>query len=233
MSRLIWLLSICLLALNTACANDAVHQGTQLTITAEAEAREIPDIARLSSGVVTQAATVNAALRANAREMDTLMTALKAAGIAERDIQTSGISLYPQYRHPRNDAPTISGYQASNTVSITAREIARLGDVIDALVASGANQINGPHFAIDNPAPVLDRARLAALDNARARARLYAEALGVNVGRIISISEGSGPAQAVGMRLMSAMVQDEVAAPISPGESTLRARVTVVFELGD
>jgi len=222
-----------LIALN-ACADDTPSlQGTQLTVTAEAEASQPPDIARLSTGVVTQANDANTALRHNAREMDKVMAALKSAGIAERDIQTSGISLYPQYRHPRNEAPSITGYQAANAVSVKVREIARLGEVLDALVASGANQINGPYFAIDEPEPVYDRARLAALDKARERAKLYADALGMKALRIISINESGGPSQPPGLRMMAAMAQDEASTPIAPGESTLRARVTVVFELGD
>jgi len=227
------LLPALLLISLSAVANEPVfHQGAQLTVSAEAEARQAPDIARLSTGVVTQAANANAALRANAREMDKVMAALTAAGIAARDIQTSGINLYPQYRHPRNEAPSITGYQAANTVSVKVREIARLGEVLDALVASGANQVNGPSFAIDEPEPVYDRARLAALDKARARAELYAGALGLKVGRIISINEGSSPAQPVGLRMMAAaQAMDEAATPVAPGESTLRARVTVVFEL--
>jgi len=234
MSRLPLLLLMCLLTALNAHADDTLsHQGTRLTVTAEAEARQPPDIARLSTGVLTQAGDANTALRNNAREMDKVMAALKSAGIAGRDIQTSGISLYPQYRHPRNEAPSITGYQAANTVSIKVREIARLGDVLDALVASGANQVNGPSFAIDEPGPVYDRARLAALDQARQRAELYAGALGLKVGRIISINEGSSPAQSVGLRMMAAaQAMDEAATPVSPGESTLRARVTVVFELG-
>jgi len=234
MSRIcLSLLSLFLIAL-TAHADDTLsHHGTQLTVSAEAEASQAPDIARLSTGVVTQAGDANTALRNNAREMDKVLAALKSAGIAERDIQTSGISLYPQYRHPRGEAPSITGYQAANTVSIKVREIARLGAVLDALVASGANQINGPSFAIDEPEPVYDRARLAALDKARTRAALYADALGMKVGRIISISEGGSPSQPPGLRMMAAMAQDEASTPIAPGESTLRARVTVVFELGE
>jgi len=234
MSRIcLSLLTLFLIVLNAHAGDTLSHQGTQLTVTAEAEARQTPDIARLSTGVMTQASDANTALRNNAREMDKVMAALKSAGIAEHDIQTSGISLYPQYRHPRNEAPSITGYQAANTVSITVREIARLGAVLDALVASGANQVNGPYFAIDEPEPVYDRARLAALDKARARAKLYAGALGVKALRIISISEGGSPSQPPGLRMMATMAQDEASPPIAPGETTLRARLTVVFELGE
>jgi len=234
MRRYLLLPFLFLIALNAHADDTVSHQGTRLTVTAEAEARQPPDIARLSTGVLTQAGDANTALRSNAREMDKVMTALKSAGIAERDIQTSGISLYPQYRHSRNEAPSITGYQAANTVSIKVREIARLGEVLDALVASGANQVNGPYFAIDQPEPVYDRARLAALAKARERAKLYADALGMKVLRIVSISESGSP-QAIGPRMMVASAQADatMSTPVAPGETSLNARVTVVFELGD
>jgi len=234
MSRVRLLLLTCLLGSLNVHANEVVsHHGAQLTIVAEAELGQPPDIAHLSTGVITQAENANNAMRNNTREMDKVMTALKAAGIAERDIQTSGIHLDPQYRHLRNEAPSITGYQARNSVLVTVREIARLGTVIDALVASGSNQVEGPYFSIDNPAPVLDRARLAALANARERAELYAGALGMKVRRIIRISEANNP-QLMGRRMVAAtMVQDTAATPIAPGETSLRAQVTVVFEIGD
>jgi len=233
--RLSALLLCAVLSLSANAQDTPPRHATLLTISADAEAHEAPDIARLSTGVVTQASDANSALRANASEMDKVMAALKAAGIHERDIQTSGINLNPQYRHARNEAPAITGYQARNTVSVTVRDIARLGDVVDALVASGANQIDGPYFTLDAPGPVLDRARVAALANARARAKLYADALGVPIKRIISIHEGNG-APPIGLRMASAqMASDEASftTPVSPGQTTLRARVTVVFALGD
>jgi uncharacterized protein YggE len=99
------------------------------------------------------------------------MAAIKAAGIAEKDIQTSGINVSPQYKYTDNQPPAITGYQASNTVSIKVREIGKLGEVLDALVASGANQVNGPSFEIDEPEAVYDEARRGALGKARPRAQ--------------------------------------------------------------
>jgi len=232
----LFLILFALIALNVHADDPLSQQGTRLTVTAEAEASQAPDIARLSTGVMTQANDANTAHRNNAREMDKVLAALKSAGIAERDIQTSGISLHPQYHRPRGETPSITGYQAANTVSVKVREIARLGEVLDALVASGANQVDGPYFAIDEPEPVYDRARLAALAKARERAKLYAEAAGMKVLRIVSISEGGG-AQVGPLRMMAraapaAMSVDE-STPIAPGESSLHARLTVVFELGE
>ena len=207
--------------------------GTLLSVSARAEASRVPDVASLSTGVVTQAAAANAALKANSAQMAKVVAAIRAAGIAERDIQTSGISVHPQYRYGDNQPPTITGYQASNTVSIKVRDIARLGEVLDALVASGANQVNGPSFEIDRPEAVYDEARRDALELARARAEMYAKSLGMRVRRIVSISEGGGLQPPVPMMKAMAMDARMESAPVAPGETTLSASLDVVFELGN
>lgn len=208
-------------------------QGTLLSVSTTAEASRTPDIATLSTGVVTQAADANAAMRDNATQMDKVMAALRAAGIAPRDIQTSGINLNPQYRYAENQPPAIVGYQASNTVNVKVRELARLGKVLDALVAQGANQINGPSFGIDQPEAALEEARLAAVKKAQAQAQTYARALGLQVKRVVSISEGgaSQPGPMPVMRMMAATPMEKDTA-ISPGESSVSVSVEMVFELG-
>ncbi|WP_407351943.1 SIMPL domain-containing protein [Luteimonas sp. R10] len=212
----------------------AAADGTLLSVSAQAEASRVPDVATLSAGVVTQATDANAALRANAERMNALMAAIRAAGIAEKDVQTSGLNVHPQYHHSDNAAPTITGYQASNTVSLKVRDIAALGEVLDALVASGANQVNGPSFEIDQPDAVYDEARQAALQKAQQRARMYAQSLGMRVRRIVSISEGGGfmPPPRPMMR-MEAAAMDMASSPVSPGQTTLTANLDVVFELED
>ena len=139
--------------------------GTLLSVSATGEATRVPDVATLSAGVVTQAADANAALRANAAQMNRLMEAVREAGIAERDIRTSDLGVSPQYRRGDGQAPQISGYEARNTVNLTVRDIADLGAVIDALVAAGANQVYGPNFQIGEPGEAHDEARRAALSN--------------------------------------------------------------------
>jgi len=207
--------------------------GTLLSVSARAEASRVPDVASLSTGVVTQAADANAALAANATQMNKVMAAIKAAGIAEKDIQTSGISVNPQYRYQDDQPPTITGYQASNTVSIKVRKIDKLGQVLDALVASGANQVNGPSFEIDQPEAVYDEARRAALEQAQRRAGMYAKTLGMQVRRIVSISEGGGFQPPQPMMMARAKAYDSAeSSPVSPGETTLAANLDVVFELG-
>lgn len=225
------------LSMTTASAQEppahAAHaDGTLLSISASAEASRAPDIATLSTGVVTQAADANGALRANSEEMTRLVSAIKAAGIADRDVQTSGINLSPQYRYAENQPPVITGYQANNTVNLRVRDIRRLGAVLDALVASGANQINGPTFEIEDAEGVQDEARAAALKKAQQRAETYAASLGMRVRRIVSISEGGGFQPPRPMMAMRAVAQDSAAPPVSPGETTLGANLDVVFELG-
>ncbi len=204
---------------------------TLLSVSAEAQAKRIPDVATVSAGVVTQAPDANAAMTQNAERMTKVVAAIKAAGIAERDVQTSGISLNADYQYGENQPPKLSGYQAQNTVSLKVRDIAKLGKVLDALVAQAANQINGPSFEVDQPDAAYDEARLAALKKAEARAKTYADAMGLRVRRIVSVSEGAGARPP--MPYM-AMARAEAAAdtPVSPGETTLGATLEVVFELG-
>ncbi len=221
----------------TAHAQNAAYaiptDGTLLSVSANAEASRVPDVATISAGVVTQAVDGNAAMRQNAEQMARVMTAIKAAGIAEKDIQTSGINLSPQYRYVENEAPKITGFQASNTVNLKVRDIARLGKVLDALAAQGSNQINGPSFEIDQPEPVYDEARLAALKKAQGRAETYATSLGLRVRRIVSISEGNGGGfRPMPMMMAQAKSMDRAeSTSVSTGEPTLTVILDVVYEL--
>ncbi len=211
----------------------APADGTLLNVSASAEASRVPDIASLSAGVVTQAADGKSAMAQNAQQMSRVLAAIKAAGIAERDVQTSGVNLNPQYRYADNEAPKITGYQASNTVSLKVRDIANLGKVLDALAAQGSNQINGPTFQIDEPGPVEDEARLAALKKAQDRAETYARSLGLKVRRIVSISETSGGIRPVMMaRMAAAPMAADMSTPVAAGETTVSVNLDVVFELG-
>ncbi|HEY0113636.1 MAG TPA: SIMPL domain-containing protein [Allosphingosinicella sp.] len=206
--------------------------GTRLDIVATGEVTRVPDVARISTGVVTTAPTATAALQENARRMAAVRAGLRQAGIADRDIQTSSINLHPDYRHdPTGGNPQLIGYRASNDLSVRFRDIANAGKIIDALVAQGANQIHGPMLGIDKPESALDEARTRALTAARARAELYARALGKRVGRILSISEGGAnyaPQPMMRMRGESAAL---TSTDIDPGEQTLAVSLSVSFEL--
>ena len=207
--------------------------GTRLELSATGETTRVPDVAIVSAGVVTRAATARAALEQNATRMERVRAALKRAGIADRDIQTSNISLNPEYRYAENQPPRLTGYTASNQVSVRFRDIAKTGEILDALVAEGANQINGPSLTIDKPEEAMDEARTRALGVGRARAELYARALGMRVARLLSVSEGGGnypvpppmPVMAVGRAYESAQTK------IDPGEQKVQVTLSMVFEL--
>ena len=204
--------------------------GTRLDISATGEAARVPDVAVVSAGVVTRAATASAALEQNAARMERVRAALKRAGIAERDIQTSTISLNPEYRYVDNQPPQLVGYSASNQLNVRFRDIRSTGSILDALVAEGANQINGPSLTIDKPEEALDEARTKALAIGRARAELYARSLGMHVVRLLSVSEGGGNFPAPPMPMMMARAQ-AADTKISPGEQKLEVTLGMAFEL--
>lgn len=206
--------------------------GTRLDVVATGEVTRVPDVALISAGVVTVAPTATAAIRQNAERMASVRTALKRAGIADRDIQTSAINLSPDYRYVENQPPQLTGYRASNEVTVRFRDIAETGKILDALVAQGANQINGPNLTIDKPEEAMDEARTKALAAARARADLYARALGKRVKRILSISEsGAGPILPPRPVMMMEARAAAPATKIDPGEQTISATLSVSFEL--
>ncbi|HZF42293.1 MAG TPA: SIMPL domain-containing protein [Sphingomonadaceae bacterium] len=210
-----------------------VLQGTRLDVVATGEVTRVPDLARISAGVVSQAPTAVAALTANSAQMTRVLAALRRAGIAERDIQTSSVNLSPTYRYADNQPPVLTGYGASNQVTIRFREIARAGAILDTLVREGANQIAGPSLEVERPGPALDEARVLAVRAARARADIYARAAGLSVARILSITENGGdyrppPPQPVAM-MQRGMADMET--KIVPGEQALAVSVSVSFEL--
>ena len=205
--------------------------GTRLDVVAQGEVERVPDIARISAGVVTQAPTATAAIRQNAERMTAVRAALRQAGIADRDMQTSTINLQPSYRYAENRPPQLVGYQATNEVTVRFRDIAETGRILDALVAQGANQINGPMLSIDEPEAALDEARTEALTNARARAELYARSLGMRVVRVLAVS-GTGPGPVpMGRAYARDMAAAQAETVIVPGEQTLSVSLTVSFEL--
>jgi uncharacterized protein YggE len=208
-----------------------VISGTRLDIVARGEVTRIPDVAVISAGVVTQAKDAQTALTDNAAQMSRVLAALKRAGIADRDVSTSSIGLSAQYLYADNKPPVVTGYQANNSVTIKFRDVAKSGTILDALVAAGANQINGPNLQIDKPAPAIDEARTQAMALARARAELYAKAAGLTVKRIVSIGES---ADEQGPRPMMMMARSDGASAktqITPGEQQIGVTLSVTFEL--
>ena len=206
---------------------------TTLTLNVEGRATRTPDIAEVSGGVVTSAPTAAAAMAENAAKMNAVVNAVRKAGIADRDIQTAGLNLAPQYRYDNNQPPVLTGYQATNTVNLRIRKIADTGKLLDALVGVGANQINGPNFRVEDSEAALDEARQAAVKTAKTRAELYATATGLHVRRIVTLSESGGFEPGPRPMMMKAMAMDAAAAPtpVAPGEVSLNINLTVVFEL--
>ncbi|WP_419807437.1 SIMPL domain-containing protein [Sphingomonas sp.] len=207
--------------------------GTILDVSATGRVSRVPDVATIRAGVVAQAPTAAAAVADQAGRMARVMEALKKAGVAPRDIATAQVELSPQYRYVENQPPVVTGYQATNSVAIRFRAIARAGRILDALVAAGANQIDGPDLTVDQPDAALDEARVDAVAKARARAELYAKAAGLHVRRIVSIGEGSVDAGSPRPPIMYARV---AAAPqadtqIAAGEKDLSVTISVRFLL--
>ena len=205
--------------------------GTRLDVSAIGEVSRIPDVAIISAGVVTRQPTASAAIQENAARMERVLAALKRAGVADRDVQTSSINLNPEYRYQENQPPQLNGYTASNQVSVRFRDIRNSGRILDALVAEGANQINGPTLTIDKPETALDEARTQALATGRARADFYARALGKRVVRLVSVSEGGGNYPAPPMPMMMEARTQSADTKIVPGEQKLRVALSMVFEL--
>ena len=209
----------------------ALADGTILDVVATGESTRVPDLATIRSGVVTQASTAAAALAENARRMAGVLAALKRAGIAPRDIMTTSATLSPQYRYAENQPPAITGYQATNMVSIRFRDMNASGAVLDVLVAQGANQIEGPTLSLAEPDAALDEARIDAVKRARNRAILYARAAGLTVSRIVSISEGADQSGAPEPMLFARAKDSAASTAIVPGETRITATISVRFLL--
>jgi len=208
--------------------------GTRLDVNATGEVTRVPDLAIITAGVVTRSATAGGAIQQAATRMARVREALRQAGIADRDIQTSNISLEPQYTYANNQPPKLNGYAATNQLSIRFRDIENTGKILDALVAQGANQINGPNLTIDKPEAALDEARADAVAIGRARAEAYARSLGLRVVRVVSVSENGGyavPPPAPPPVPMMARAYDSAQTKIEPGEQKLQVSLAMTFEL--
>ena len=208
--------------------------GTRLDISATGTVSRVPDLAIISAGVVTKSATATGAIADNATQMERVRAALRRAGIADKDIQTSSINLNPDYRYENNQPPVLTGYQASNNVSVKFRDIRNSGKILDALVAEGANQINGPSLTIDKPEGAYDEARVKAIAAGRARAELYARSLGMRVVRLVSVSEGGGnyPRPPMPMANDIMVTGARVAkTEIDPGSQDLEITLAMSFDL--
>ena len=220
-SRALFVLFVAALALGPAQAAEKL-----VTVTGEATVAVAPDTAMIRLGVGTQEKTAREASEANARQMTAVLAAIKDTGVADRDIQTSRLSLQPQYDPNKSGTARLTGFQASNQVTVRIRDIDKLPTVLDRAITAGANEMSGIEFVVSEQSKLLDQARDDAIADARRRADLYAKAAGAKLGRVVSITEeGSAPPPRPIQALRAGAV------PIAPGEQTLRAIVTVSYEL--
>jgi uncharacterized protein len=187
-------------------------------------------------GVTTEADTAKEAMDTNSAQLSAAIAALKAAGIEDKDIQTTGLSLGPRYDYNRTKSDgtaQITGFVASNNVTVRVRALAGLGEVLDAVVTDGANTLNGVAFGLQDPDPALDAARKDAVADARRKAELYAAAAGVTLGGIQSISEQSGYAPPMPMALAEASFAKDASVPVAAGEVGVTASVSIVWLIGE
>lgn len=205
-----------------------------LTVTGEGTATAVPDMASFSTGVVSEAKTAREALDANTAQVAGMIAAIKEAGIEARDISTSGFSVQPQYQPPKkdsNEAPRITGYEVRNTVSVRVRDLSRLGDLLDKVVTSGANQIGGISFDIAEPQAMQEAARVAAVKDARRQAEIMAEAGGVRLVRIVNMTGEAGMRPMPRMAAAPMMMKMDSAVPVEAGESESRANISITYEI--
>jgi len=196
-----------------------------ISVTGEATVSVPPDLAQIEGGVSSDAKTAREASEANNAAMAKALQALKAAGIEEKDIQTSRLSLQPQSAPNRSGpSPTIVGYHASNRVTIRLRDVTRIANVIDTLVGAGANDIGGVNFMVSQASKLLDQAREQAVADARRKAEIYAKAAGVT----LSISEEGSPGPVPFRKMVGGMA---ASAPIAQGEETLAVTVSVSWAI--
>lgn len=202
-----------------------------VTVTGLGEVSAKPDQAQLSVGVMTTGKTAKEALDQNNGAMMGLFESMDAAGIPEQDIQTSNFSVSPRYAryNDRETPPDIVGYNVSNTVRITVRDLDGLGRYIDQFVQTGANTLNGIQFGLSDPAAKQNEARIKAIEDAHAKAKLYAEAAGAQLGQVLVIQETASPMPIPMMARMSLGAAEAV--PMAPGQQTITARITVTYAL--
>jgi len=200
-----------------------------ITVSGEATISVAPDQAEIEAGVTSDAKTAREASEANNATMGKLLLALKAANIDEKDIQTSRLSLQPQYAPNRSGPSPVVGYQASNRVTVRLHDVLKVASTIDMLVGAGATNIGGIGFSVSNASKLLDDARGQAVVDARRKAEIYARAAGVTLGAPLGISEqgASGP---MPFRKMAVSMAASPT-PVAQGEETLQVTVSASWAI--
>jgi uncharacterized protein len=210
-----------------AAEPDQQHDRT-VSVSATGSVAAEPDLATISTGVVSEADTAREALSRNTATMAKVIEGLKAFGISAQDIRTTAVNVEPRYRSAKDQAPAIVGYQVVNQVRITARDLKRLGEVLDQIVSLGVNQVGGIAFEVSKAEELRDEARKAAMANALRRARLYASSAGAEIGPVVTISEDA-PAPGPRPMARSSLAAGDV--PIEPGTQRLEVKIYVTWAL--
>ncbi|AVX03894.1 SIMPL domain-containing protein [Maritalea myrionectae] len=232
-------ISLAALATPAAFAEEKDYIST-ISIQGVGDVSAVPDMATVTSGVATDGETARDALTANSEAMAALIDVLKSSGVEDKDIQTSGFSVHPNYVHTdKRDAngyrmpPKIIGYRVSNNVTVAIRDLDSLGGVLDAAVTVGANTINGVNFGVSDTDELMKQARQNAMKDAIEKAELYTSAAGVDLGNIMNISENQSysPAPMMKMGARMEMADAAMAVPVEAGEMTYSVTVNVQWEI--
>jgi uncharacterized protein YggE len=200
----------------------------QITVVGTGEVKVTPDTASVQIGVETTAPTTQEALAQNTTQANAIIEKIKQLGVAEKDIQTSGFNISPTYS---SDGREVTGYTVSNQVSVTIRNLAQAGTLLDQVVQAGANRIYGVNFTVADPAAALAQARDKAVADAKARADQLAKATGASVGQVLVINENIGSGPVVPMPMMDRAPSAAGAVPIQAGEQSYSAQVQITYEL--
>lgn len=203
---------------------------TRIVVIGEGSVTVTPDYAHLTSGVTTTAKTVKEAIDASSKLMTAITAALVASGIAQKDIQTARFSVQPVFAHEPRTEPRLTGYRVVNQVSVTIRQISKTAEIIDRLATAGVTDIGSVSFLVSDTSKAVDQAREAAVVDARRKAEIYARASGVRLGQVKWITEDLGFALD-DFRFKGTLLSASVSVPLSTGEDTLRAKITVGFEI--
>ena len=220
------ILALALLALPLAPLAQAAE--ARIVVTGEGSVAAPPDLATISLGVTSEAATAADAMAQNSGSLARVLERLRAAGIEPRDIQTSGLSLNPNWEGETQGERKIGGYVASNQLTVRVRKLDGLGAVLDSAVSDGANTLNGVTFGLSDPEPALAEARRQAVAKAEAKARLLADAAGVTLGRVLEIGESGGYQPPMPVYRMDAAAAP---VPMAAGEIETSAQVTLIYEI--
>ncbi|MEM8876532.1 MAG: SIMPL domain-containing protein [Pseudomonadota bacterium] len=234
------LIMVVAFARTATAAEETTSDPGLISVSGIGEVTATPDLAVITTGVVTSAPTAREAVTANTEAMNGILKRLKDMGIEDRDLQTSNFSINPQYQHFRSQngqptpPPRIVAYEVRNTLRVRIRDLDSTGTILDAVVSDGANEVSGISFSIDDPTSLMQTARKRAVFDARSRAEVLADSLDVELGRVVSVSEGQRPApvpQPRMARMEMAMAAEAGPVTVEAGEQSLTATVTITWEI--